>query len=100
MDQSVRPARHEDTAAIGALSAIEEEGLAVPRDISLVGYDNSNLAALVRISLTSVAQPGQEMGELAARLLVQRLEEKRTEPAHVVVNPVLVTRSSSSRAPS
>ena len=87
-----------DTAAIGALSAIEEAGLSVPRDVSLVGYDNSNLAALVRISLTSVAQPGQEMGALAARLLIQRVEEKRSEPAHVVVNPVLVTRSSSSRA--
>ena len=88
-----------DMAAIGALTAIEEAGLSVPQDISLVGYDNSNLAALARISLTSVAQPGQEMGELAARLLIQRLEEKRSEPARVVVHPELVTRTSSSRAP-
>jgi DNA-binding LacI/PurR family transcriptional regulator len=87
-----------DMAAIGALSAIEEAGLTVPQDISLVGYDNSNLAALTRISLTSVAQPGQEMGQLAAQLLIQRLEEKRTEPTHMVLNPVLVTRRSSSRA--
>lgn len=84
-----------DTAAVGALSAIEEAGLIVPRNVSLVGYDNSNLAALARISLTSVAQPGQEMGQLAARLLLERIEEKRSEPARVVVSPVLVTRRSS-----
>jgi DNA-binding LacI/PurR family transcriptional regulator len=88
-----------DMAAIGALSAIEEEGLTVPGDISLVGYDNSHLAALGRISLTSISQPGEEIGRLAARFVRERAENERTEPAHVVVAPELVPRSTSSTAP-
>jgi DNA-binding LacI/PurR family transcriptional regulator len=83
-----------DLAAIGALTAIEEAGLSVPGDVSLVGYDNSYLARVRHISLTSVDQPRAEMGRLAVEAVSERRESPEA-PARVrTVEPHLVERSS------
>jgi DNA-binding LacI/PurR family transcriptional regulator len=82
-----------DLAAMGVLTAVREAGLSVPGDISLVGYDNSYLAQLSNVSLTSIEQPRHEMGILAARFLLDRIESERTEPRREVLKPRLVLRS-------
>jgi len=81
-------------AAIGALNAIEERGLKVPDDISLVGYDNTSLAALRHISLTTVHQPRVEMGQMAVITLLERVEQGRSRPRRTVLSPQLVVRGS------
>ncbi|MEU4226335.1 LacI family DNA-binding transcriptional regulator [Nonomuraea sp. NPDC026600] len=82
-----------DQAAFGALAAVHEAGLSVPADISVAGYDNTKLADLPNISLTSVDQDGAVMGSTAARLLLERVEG-RTSAVRFSVNPRLVIRRS------
>src|SRR5918992_1211765 len=82
-----------DVAAFGALAARHEAGLAVPADISVAGYDNTWLAALANVSLTSVDQDGGTMGRTVGRLLLERIEG-RTASVRFSVTPTLVPRRS------
>jgi DNA-binding LacI/PurR family transcriptional regulator len=63
-----------DIAAIGALSAAGELGLRVPRDVSVVGYDNTSIARLRHVWLTTVDNTSHELGRRAARCLLDRFE--------------------------
>jgi DNA-binding LacI/PurR family transcriptional regulator len=82
-----------DLAAIGALTAIAQDGA----DISLVGYDNTYLASLKHIDLTSVDQPRLEMGRLAVQAVDARREDPDAAPNIRTVTPHLQVRSSSRR---
>lgn len=83
-----------DLAAVGALDALDEHGLRVPQDISLVGYDNIALAGLGHIDLTTIDQPRREMGASAVRLLLERRDGDRHRARHLVVPPSLIVRGS------
>ncbi|KUL24320.1 LacI family DNA-binding transcriptional regulator [Streptomyces regalis] len=63
-----------DIAAVGALSAAEELGLRVPRDLSIVGYDNTSIARLRHVWLTTVDNTSHEVGRRAAHCLLERFE--------------------------
>jgi DNA-binding LacI/PurR family transcriptional regulator len=79
-----------DELAIGALHAAEARGIAVPRELSIIGFDDTPAAADARPPLTTVAQPHREKGETAARMLLQ----PDAQPARVVLPTSLVTRDS------
>jgi DNA-binding LacI/PurR family transcriptional regulator len=82
-----------DLAAVGALNAVEEAGYEVPRDVSLVGYDNTALAALRHISLTTINQPRRRIGELAMAALLRRIAHPRARASRQVLPPELVVRA-------
>jgi DNA-binding LacI/PurR family transcriptional regulator len=63
-----------DLMALGAIYAIQEAGLNVPKDIAIVGYDDREIASLSNPTITTVCTPSFEMGQTAARLIVERLE--------------------------
>ncbi|MFV0133149.1 LacI family DNA-binding transcriptional regulator [Streptomyces sp. HMX87] len=83
-----------DVAALGIYRAAHELGLRIPDDLSLVGYNNTALAALAPVQLTSVDQAGHTMGCAAARLLIERVEGRRDRAMRTTMTPRLVVRGS------
>ncbi|WP_416984714.1 LacI family DNA-binding transcriptional regulator [Streptomyces sp. T028] len=75
-----------DIACVGALSAAEESGLRVPRDLSLVGYDNTYLSRLRHLWLTTVDNAGHDVGRGAAQHLLDRIEDP-SRPKRTVLSP-------------
>ena len=82
-----------DLMAIGALQHAASIGLAVPLDLSVVGYDDIPLATVVTPSLTTVRQPAREMGRAAAELLLDSIDGREV-PASVSLPPALAERES------
>lgn len=85
-----------DVAALGVWRAAHELGLRVPEDVSLVGYNNTALADLATVQLSSVDQAGHDMGGTAARLLIERVEGRREHAVQTTMTPRLVLRRSTS----
>lgn len=82
-----------DISAIGAIRALREFELQVPRDISVVGFDDIQGAAYQNPGLTTVRQPLKKMGKIAAETLLQRIQKRSAEPElKVVVEPQLIVR--------
>ena len=86
-----------DTMAIGAVKALREAGLRVPEDVALVGFDDIPVAAALEPALTTVRQPIERLGSMAADLLVNLLENPPATqpPAHRMILPAkLIVRDS------
>jgi len=89
-----------DVLAIGAMSALRELGRDVPSDVSVVGFDDIDLAATVEPPLTTVHQPVQHKGEEAARVLIGAIERPSTRrPERRRLETHLVVRGSTGPAP-
>jgi DNA-binding LacI/PurR family transcriptional regulator len=88
-----------DISAIGAIRALEEMGLRVPHDVSVLGFDDIYAAAFHNPALTTIRQPLFEMGRLAARTLLDRLADdgKSEIPQTLSVEPTLIVRQSTAR---
>jgi DNA-binding LacI/PurR family transcriptional regulator len=81
-----------DRCAVGLLDAFTRAGVDVPGSVSIVGYDDSPLARLTHINLTTVSQNTQQQAEHAVAAAVERLDEGRSAPREVVLTPRLVVR--------
>jgi len=90
---------YNDISAIGAIRALEEQGLRVPQDVSVLGFDDIPGAAFHKPSLTTVRQPLNRMGEVAAQTLLDRIEGKKEYPSEIPIEPELIVRESTAPAP-
>ena len=90
---------YNDISAIGAIRALQEQGLRVPQDVSVLGFDDIPGAAFHTPSLTTVRQPLNRMGEVAGQTLLDRIEGKKEYPSEIAIEPELVVRESTANAP-
>lgn len=88
-----------DAMAIGAMRAVADLGLAIPDDVSVVGFDDIDLARQVHPALTTVHQPVRRKGEEAVRLLLSLLGDGERQPEHRRLETRLVVRASTGPAP-
>jgi LacI family transcriptional regulator len=81
-----------DVVALGAMRALKEEGLSVPKDIAVTGFDDIPVAQLVAPTLTTVRQPIARMARLAFEAVTH--PAAAPQPAHAICKPLLVVRES------
>jgi DNA-binding LacI/PurR family transcriptional regulator len=89
---------YNDDTAVAAMGLFAREGIAVPGRLSVIGWDDSEAAALSPVSLTSVAQRTEEMARLAVERVVDRVEQRRIRDREIVLEPELRVRSSTAAA--
>jgi LacI family transcriptional regulator len=85
-----------DMSAFGAMDAIRHAGLDIPKDISVIGFDDIPQASTTYPKLTTVRQPLHELGSLAVKLLLEQLKEQ-TKPKQVTLETTLIFRDSCQR---
>ena len=84
-----------DMAALGAMLAVKEHGLKIPEDVAIVGYSDWQFSSLVEPQLTTVSQSGFEMGQEAAKMLIEEIESKEpTTPKIKTIKTQLIKRES------
>ncbi len=84
-----------DLIAIGLVQVLSETpGFAVPVDIAVTGYDNNHFASESAVPISTIAQPGEEMGQVAADLLLEQIEQPTSRRRTVTLKPRLIPRSS------
>lgn len=83
-----------DTMALGLISRLQQQGLKVPDDISVIGYDNIELAEYFSPPLTTVHQPKRRVGKNAFEILMARIKNKQNERRVFEMHPEIVTRQS------
>ncbi|MNH23574.1 HTH-type transcriptional repressor PurR [compost metagenome] len=84
----------DDPMAIGAICAAWEAGVKVPDDISMIGYDDVEMARFSSPPLTTIRHPKAELGLLAVQQLVSRIRNKELEVESMTVQPELIVRRS------
>jgi GntR family transcriptional regulator of arabinose operon len=85
---------YNDQLAVKILDAVRQAGLAVPGDVSVVGFDDSPLATATETKLTTLAHPKEELGMRAAEMLMDLVERPQAEAEDIVYEPELVVRDS------
>ncbi len=83
-----------DLMALGVYQAAAERGLAIPRELSVIGFDDTPMARFLNPALTSVAQEKGEIGAQAVRLVLEQIKQGRPSRRIVTVQPRLVIRAS------
>lgn len=83
-----------DEMAAGVVAAAAAAGVSVPRDIAVVGFDDTRVARMTRPALTTVRVPMSRMGAEAMNLLCMRILDPQREPTRIALRPELVVRES------
>lgn len=83
-----------DTVALGVMRAFDDNNISIPNDISIIGFDNIDMAAYVKPALTTISIPTMELGRLAVKMLLDKIETGRKYPIKANIPFELVVRES------
>jgi LacI family transcriptional regulator len=83
-----------DLMALGLIEAMLKKGVSIPNQLSVVGYDDIDMATMAKVELTTVRQPQYEMGQAAAEILLERIQGKSTSNKRIIFTPELIVRES------
>jgi LacI family transcriptional regulator len=83
-----------DVLAIAAIKTLKAQGIRVPEDVSVIGFDDTPMSTVIDPALTTIAQPTKKLGSLAVELLLGQLQNKKIPQSSVVVPVSLVERGS------
>ncbi len=83
-----------DITAMGIIHGLISRGIKIPDDISIIGFDNIELSAMINPPLTTIDQPAFETGRLACKILIEDLEEKESHYFSIKLEPTLIERKS------
>jgi LacI family transcriptional regulator len=86
-----------DLMCMGALSAAHQAGVRVPQDLSLIGFDDIELAKFTSPALTTIAQPKHRIGVTAVDMVLERIQGGRVQARQVILQPELIVRNSTAR---
>lgn len=84
----------QDMMAVGVIQALVRNGIKIPEDVSIVGYDDIAIASSPTFSLTTIAQPKKEMAEMALRMILEMAVDKKKDNTVQLAHPKLVVRKS------
>jgi DNA-binding LacI/PurR family transcriptional regulator len=90
---------YNDNSAMAAIKVFQDAGLRVPEDVSVVGFDDIQAAGFTTPALTTVRQPLEKMGEIAASTILDRIEGRGEYVAEIAIEPMFVARQSTGLAP-
>lgn len=83
-----------DQIAIGLISKLTQNGISVPKDISVMGFDNTNICNIYNPTITTVSQPQFEIGKKSMELLIQKIQDINIKDKQIFLNHNLVIRNS------
>jgi len=86
-----------DILAIGAIVCAKEKGLQIPRDLSVVGFDDMEISAYYDPPLTTMAVPAYEMGQMAAKILIENIQGESKLPQQYILETKLMIRGSTDK---
>jgi len=85
---------------LGVLEAVNNAKIKIPKDISIIGFDDMPWAKSISSPLTTIRQPGYEMGRRAAELMFQRIQDPARETVQIILEPTLIVRKSTKKCKS
>ncbi len=83
-----------DMTAFGVMNELSKQGIIVPDQMSVTGFDNIEFSQMVTPPLTTIQQPDYEMGKMACNMLLDQLDRQTTESVEIMLQPRVVERSS------
>lgn len=83
-----------DMTAFGVIQQLQKNGIKIPEDVSVIGFDNIDISEMVTPSLTTIDQCTFEMGRLAAEALIKSIKDKTRKPVSTLLQPTLIERES------